>query len=400
MLRVINTLKIMLCLFCFCCITQTAAPQARAVTGVAKKLSRSAIKSSTHGAEKTIAKKIVAKGFKRSSMNFADRAVGEQFIRKAAREKVCDLMEKQGIKSFLVYGNHMAAKEIHKTGVSISKRSMLSLSKRNGYKTRMVAYRKDARLNSTKTATKTVVKRSLKGKEALALLYKKNPEMKKVITELNKTFSWGDNYKVEELSDRSLVVTSINNNITKMKIKGNVISLEPGSTMKEGAMNQFANVILPNKMYKVGNGCFVYKTDKYARVVDAYGDRTKVLELPERNKIRNKDIQEKIMSEGIKGKDDGGHIFDCRGPKSNGRPHNGPNEKINQVPMNSYFNQHGEWKKLEKEEAKYIQSGRQVNSRRQLMYEGTSKRPYAIKVWLYVDKKIVPGYPKVLQNPA
>lgn len=245
-------------------------------------------------------------------------------------------------------------------------------------------------VNLKKSATKTIVKRTLKGKEALELLYKKHPETKEVIEKLNKDFSWGDNYMIEELSDGSLVVTSLDNSITKMKIKGNVISLEPGSTTKEGAMNQFANVILPNKTYKVGNGCFVYKTDKYGRVVDAYGDRTKALGLPDRGKPYDK-VQKEVRADGIKGKDDGGHLF--------AKEHNGPNEKLNQVPMEGYFNENGAWKELEREETKHIKSGKQVDSRRRLMYKGTSKRPYAIEVWLYVDKKLLPGFPKVLKNP-
>lgn len=388
--------KILLLLICLGGFVYDAYPQKGVATKVVKKVSKSA----AHDAEKRIAEKMAAKGFKRTSMNFADRAVGEQFIKKAAREKVCELMEKQGLKSFLSYGNHMAAKEIRRTGMSASKRTMLSLSRKNGYRARMMGYRKEARQKAvtetknnvaTKNATKTVVKRTLKGKVALELLYKKHPEMRQVIKELNKRFPWKDNYMVEELSDGSLIVTSLDNSITKMKIKGNVISLEPGSTTKEGAMNQFANVILPNKTYNIGNGCFVYKTDKYGRVVDAYGDRTKALGLPERGG-RNSDVQNAVINDGIKGKDDGGHLF--------AKEHNGPNEKLNQVPMNGKFNRNGEWRKLEEEETKYIKSGKQVNSRRQLMYKGASKRPYAIKVWLYVDKKLLLGFPKILKNPA
>lgn len=380
---------------CLCGFTNPAYPQ----VGIAKKVAKGLTKSTARHAERKIAEKMAAKGFKRTSMNFADRAVGEQFIKRAAREKVCELMEKQGVKSFLAYGNHMAAKEIRRTGMSASKRSMLSLSRKNGYRARMMGYRKEARQKAvtetknnvaTKTATKAAVKRTLKGKAALDLLYKKNPEMKGVIEKLGKKFQWKDNYMVEELSDGSLVVTNLDNSITKMKIKGDVISLEPGSTTKEGAMNQFANVILPNKTYKVGNDCFEYRTDKYGRVIDAYGDRTKALGLSKRGG-RNSDVQNAVINDGIKGKDDGGHLF--------AKEHNGPNEKLNQVPMNRKFNRNGEWRKLEEDETKYIKSGRQVNSRRQLMYKGTSKRPYAIKVWLYVDKKLLPGFPKVLKNP-
>lgn len=137
--------KILLCLIFLGGFVYDAYPQKGVATKVVKKVSKSA----AHGAEKRIAEKMAAKGFKRTSMNFADRAVGEQFIKKAAREKVCELMEKQGLKSFLSYGNHMAAKEIRKTGASVSKKRMLALSKRNGYRTRMAASRKEARLNRT-----------------------------------------------------------------------------------------------------------------------------------------------------------------------------------------------------------------------------------------------------------
>jgi len=371
-------IKILLLLFCLGIVSHNAYPQKSIVKGGIKRITR----TSAHRAEKAIAKKMMEKGFARKSMSYADRAVGEQFIKRAAREKVSELMEKQGIKSFLTYGNRMAARRIRRTGASSSKRNMLALSRKSGYRARMTGHRK--------RSAKAVVKKTLKGKVASTLLYKKHPEMTEVLKQLNKKFGWGDNYMVEELSDGSLAVTSLDNGITKMKIKGNVISLEPGSTTKEGAMNQFANIILPNKTYSVGNGCFVYKTDKHGRVVEAYGDRSKALELPRRGG-RNSDVQKAVIGDGIKGKDDGGHLF--------AKEHNGPNEKINQVPMNGKFNRNGEWRKLEEEETKYINAGKQVNSRRQLMYRGTSKRPYAIKVWLEVDHKLMPGYPKVLTNP-
>lgn len=75
--------------------------------------------------------------------------------------------------------------------------------------------------------------------------------------------------------------------------------------------------------------------------------------------------------------DDGGHLF----ANNTG----GPNELINQVPLDREVNQHGLWRQCEMTEEKALKSGQQVTSIRKLLYKEDCKRPYAIEFTSVID---------------
>lgn len=164
-----------------------------------------------------------------------------------------------------------------------------------------------------------------------------------------------------------------------IRMNKNTIICSAGSLAKSGPMNEFLNHLLPNMTYIVDD-CFIYTTDKYGRVISAVADRSKG-KLLKRNPQRNKDIQKKIidMLDGHPGKDQGGHLF----ANNTG----GPNELINQVPMNARSNMNGEWRRLEKIEETALSQGKNVTSQRKLLYRGKEKRPYAIEFTTIVDGK-------------
>ncbi len=167
---------------------------------------------------------------------------------------------------------------------------------------------------------------------------------------------------------------------SEIKISGNTITAKSGSLSNSGPVNEFLNYPMPNKTYKVDDDAFVYKTDGDGRVIEAWADRTKSSTIS-RNTQRNSAVQNAVIDrlDGRKGLDDSGHLF--------ANTTGGPNELINQVPMNSQLNRNGQWRQLEMLEEQAIKDGKQVLSTRRLIYEGNSKRPSAIEFIYQIDGK-------------
>lgn len=163
-----------------------------------------------------------------------------------------------------------------------------------------------------------------------------------------------------------------------IKICGNTIFCDAGSLKGSGAVNEFLNYLLPNKTYVVDE-CFTYTTDKYGRVVSCSANRSKSFGKIHRNTQRNTDVQKKVVSmlDGHNGMDQSGHLF--------ANTTGGPNELINQVPMNKDLNMHGEYRRLEKIEESALKQNKEVYSQRKLLYKGTEKRPYAIEFITKID---------------
>lgn len=161
---------------------------------------------------------------------------------------------------------------------------------------------------------------------------------------------------------------------------GNTIIGKAGSLIDNGPVNEFLNHLMPNSKYVVDD-VFEYQTDKLGRVVSCSADRTKAFQNlgGRRNPQRNSNVQKMVVDklEGRKGLDDGGHLF--------ANATGGPNELINQIPMNADLNQHGLWRKLEIVEEEALKQGKKVNSYRKLLYKGNSKRPYAIEFISEID---------------
>ena len=153
-----------------------------------------------------------------------------------------------------------------------------------------------------------------------------------------------------------------------MEIKGNTIFAKSGSHALTNGINDMLNYALPNKTYIVDD-CFQYKTNKYGNVIEAIADRNKAKSLPARN-TPHSPTQKMVSEKGVEG-DQSGHLF--------ARSTNGPNEAINQVPMEQNLNEHGKWRELERIEEKALNEGKKVISKRRLIYDNPkSGRPSKI----------------------
>lgn len=270
-----------------------------------------------------------------------------------------------------------------KTGAKAVKRSLKEVAEESGEVFIMRDAREIAEEGAEKASKKATREVLEEGSEKVA---------QKTLTELassgktyKELYEHFSKYISKDFADGILVETTENgvrifskdfpNSFIRMN-KSTIIC-NAGSLANSGPMNEFLNHLLPNMTYIVDD-CFIYTTDKYGRVISAVADRSKG-KLLKRNPQRNKDVQKKIidMLDGYPGKDQGGHLF----ANNTG----GPNELINQVPMNARLNMNGEWRRLEKIEETALSQGKNVTSQRKLLYRGKEKRPYAIEFTTIVD---------------
>ncbi|QYR11386.1 DNA/RNA non-specific endonuclease [Prevotella sp. Rep29] len=202
----------------------------------------------------------------------------------------------------------------------------------------------------------------------------KNPD---TISDINK-------FVIEETKD-GLVISHKEWSKSKCIIKDGVITADAGSLLgKVGDQNEFLNDLLPNKTYIV-DGYTKYITDSLSRVVLVISDRNKNI-IINHGKPYDK-TQERVRKEGVE-EDEAGHLIS--------RATGGANEKINLVPMNRDINRQGKWRKMEEMEEKALKEGKTVFSKREPLYKGDSKRPYAIKTTTIIDGK---KYTQVIKNP-
>ena len=185
---------------------------------------------------------------------------------------------------------------------------------------------------------------------------------------------------IAEVSEEGLELTSRQFPTTKAILKKKSIIAKAGSTIESGPVNEFLNFLIPNFKYYIDD-CFEYETDRLGRVITAYGDRTKAFNTLKRNPQRNSAVQSAVIEQmgGTKGVHQSGHLF----ANSTG----GPNELINQVPMLADVNMHGRWRELELMEEAALKEGKQVFSKRKLLYKGDEMGPYAIEFTSIIDGK-------------
>lgn len=288
-----------------------------------------------------------------------------------------------------------ATKAVSKTGKEVSEEVVEKAGRKVAKELLEEGVEKTGKKFVFKKASKEAAKKVLKGDDAIKYLSKCHPDVAKLISKMEKHL--GDpkyanhafnknNYSVALLEDGSTRLTAIGSESSSIVMKGNSIICESGGFVsKNGSpLNQFLNYPLPNKKYKV-NGCIEYRTDKFGRVVNASADRTKLYKSSKKiNAQRDSYTQRQVVESlgGKRGVDDGGHLF------SNSV--NGPNNLINQVPMNSQIQRSGgAWREFEKMEEEAIKAGKNVVSERKLLYKGDSKRPYAIEAKCVIDGKVV-----------
>lgn len=158
-----------------------------------------------------------------------------------------------------------------------------------------------------------------------------------------------------EMQSNGKIRLSVKNSASVIEIDGDVIKAMPGSTLKNGQMNEFLNYFMPNKTYDIGDGAVIYKTgvvDGKPVVTSVEADYSKLAKLPQRGG-RDSHV-ETLVRDGIPNTD-GGHLvaWDV----------NGLNEAINQIPMSSSLNRGNEWKKIELQLSKSFDEGKTISTR-------------------------------------
>lgn len=214
------------------------------------------------------------------------------------------------------------------------------------------------------------------------LLYKYYPEMKNLITALKEQspeYFKRKHFVLKRLGKKTFKIQHIyDGQYTKIELEicNNEIKAATGALSGEGRydaqLNSFLNYPLPNKIYILDNGCFIYKTDRLGRVIKVNADIDKARILQRREKGERWNEYPKWVKE-MDGtpNDDGGHLIACS--------LNGPAEKINIVPMNRQWQRSGgEWYAFENMLRKNAAEGKPVKPEIELLYKGNNRRPYAI----------------------
>lgn len=186
-------------------------------------------------------------------------------------------------------------------------------------------------------------------------------------------------------SSIELFVTSSNMLIIKSKlsdfvidttiIEGDCVICNAGGLKKDHHLNEFINdcTAMPLMTYHV-DGAFIFKTDSLGRTVSSLENLHSARNIDRRG---HSSFDEITFAKDGKATDVGGHIV--------ANNVNGPTEAINIVPMDSSFNNSGEWKSMEKmiQDAFYYKN--EVQVKKELFYPGESKRPNKITVNILID---------------
>ena len=235
------------------------------------------------------------------------------------------------------------------------------------------------------------------GQEALDWLQENHPE---VYDTINGTFEdgrcflnrdyWKNKLVCEVNKNGSLEIymddpSAENSRIT---IKGNYVYANSGCSKRKTnqAPNMFLDETMPNKTYVI-DGTTTFKTDELGRTVLAEQDRT----IPSDDEKADLDDNRRTLVDKFKdgldsSKEDAGHILQ----KNQG----GIDEVINLIPMDKEWQRSGgEWRSLESREETIIKEAQdnganEIISRRELMYDGDSKRPSKIKFETIVDGEV------------
>lgn len=158
-------------------------------------------------------------------------------------------------------------------------------------------------------------------------------------------------------------------------IEGDCVICNAGGLKKDHHLNEFINdcTAMPLMTYHV-DGAFIFKTDSLGRTVSSIENLYSARNIDRRG---HSSFDEITFAKDGKATDVGGHIV--------ANNVNGPTEAINIVPMDSSFNNSGEWKSMEKmiQDAFYYKN--EVQVKKELFYPGESKRPNKITVNILID---------------
>ena len=158
-------------------------------------------------------------------------------------------------------------------------------------------------------------------------------------------------------------------------IEGDCVICNAGGLKKDRHLNEFINecIAMPSMSYHV-DGAFILKTDSLGRTIYSIENLHSAKSI---GRGGHSSFDEITFVKDGKATDVGGHIV--------ANNVNGPTEAINIVPMDSSFNNSGEWKSMEKiiQDAFYYKN--EVQVKKELFYPGESKRPNKITVNILID---------------
>ena len=132
---------------------------------------------------------------------------------------------------------------------------------------------------------------------------------------------------------------------------------------------------MPSMTYYV-DGAFIFKTDSLGRTIGTIEYLHSAKNIGRGGHSSFDDI---TFAKNGKTTDVGGHII--------ANNVNGPSEAINIVPMDSSFNNSGNWKSMEKMIQNAFYYNNMVLIKKELFYSGDSKRPNKITVNILIDGK-------------
>ena len=158
-------------------------------------------------------------------------------------------------------------------------------------------------------------------------------------------------------------------------IEGDCVICNSGGLKNDGHLNEFINecIGMPLMIYNV-DGVFMFKTDSLGRTISTIENLHSAKNI---GRGGHSSFDKITFAKDGKTTDVGGHII--------ANNVNGPSEAINIVPMDTSFNNSGDWKSMEKmiQDAFYYKN--EVLVKKELFYPGDSKRPNKIKVNILID---------------
>lgn len=372
---------------------------------------KSLAKEGVEAANKSLMKDAFRTGSEEIGKNYMKEASAKQLIRGAVRKKVLKEIEEKEFGSILHYGMINARKEVVQTEKSSAKVALskeahdktYNQSLQKIYEDAFSAKKKTIKVTSKsqtakkdtkdktlkdltkKEARKIVLSREFKSvEELIAFLKKENPKLATYVERMN--YYWGGKGSefmkfivYEKTADGKIILRNSKYTKSEILLDGNKVYAKAGNVSeKNGELNLFLanrDKMMPNMIYIVDDGAFIYKTDKLGRVVETNTDLKKA-SMVKRSSKRGSQAHNCAAKGGRKG-DHGGHLIASE--------INGPEEAINIVPMSAKFNTSGKWRQLEEEIKRLMDSGKDVKVKQIIKYKGSTSIPEYIEVHVSVD---------------
>lgn len=348
-------------------------------------------KDGIEAANKSMLKAAFKSSAEEIGKDYVQKASAKQLVRSAVRKNLLKEIEEKEMGSLLHYGMVGAKKEVAHTEKSAVKALAEKEALHHDYSKNVLACKEQfvqkraIEKQAKKNVGKIVFSRKFANiEELIAFLRKENPRLAEYVERMN--YYWGGKgsdfmkYLVYEKTSNGKIIMR-NSKYTKSEIiiDGNKVYAKAGNNSElNGELNLFLanrDKMMPNVVYIIDDGAFVYKTDKLGRVVETETDLAKGRKVQRSAKRGSQ--KENCKAKGGKKEDDGGHLIASE--------INGPEESINIVPMPKSFNRGGEWRQLEEYLKKLQQSGQNVIVKQRIRYKGNSSIPLFLEVDVIVE---------------